>query len=36
MATNYKRITITIPIELDRLLDKVIEKSKKTESLSNF
>lgn len=32
MATNYKRITITIPIELDRLLDKVIEQSKRTES----
>ena len=32
MATNYKKITISIPIELDRLLDKVIEQSKKTES----
>ena len=32
MATNYKKITISIPIELDRLLDKVIEHSKKTES----
>lgn len=30
MAKTHKKITITIPIELDRLIDSLVEESKKT------
>lgn len=30
MGTNYKKITISIPTELDRLIDTLVSESKKT------
>jgi metal-responsive CopG/Arc/MetJ family transcriptional regulator len=30
MGQNHKRITISIPIELDRLIDSLVSESKKT------
>lgn len=30
MAKNHKRITISIPYELDRLIDTLVSESKKT------
>ena len=32
MATNYKKITISIPTELDRLIDSLVSESKKTSN----
>lgn len=32
MATNYKKITISIPKELDSLIDALVSESKKTSN----